>query len=189
MKTIKDFPSYSIDLTGTRIENNRPDARKLLVVIGDQIIDGKPTGYKYASLKNESGIWKRVGVHRLVAIAYVENPENLPEVNHKDLVKSNNNDWNLEWVTKSQNIQHSYDNGRIASNHRLGTKASDATRKIQSEQKLGKNHPKFKGFYIVHHKQYESSYQAGRETGENYRTIHRKCKSGKILSEYYFIPV
>lgn len=192
MENIKDYYGYFIDRTGTIIQNRNVRARKLLVVIGDHIIDGKPTGYKYASLCNYLGKWKRIAVHRLVALTYIENPDNLPEVNHKDLDKSNNNDWNLEWVTKSQNIQHAWDNNDIRkltlSYKRSGTKASDATRKIQSEQKLGKNHPKFKGFYMVHHKQYESANQAGKETKECIRTILRKCKSGKILSEYYFIP-
>jgi predicted XRE-type DNA-binding protein len=50
-------------------------------------------------------------VHRLVAIAFIPNPENLPEVNHKNGVKPNNFDYNLKWCTKSENQQHAYDNG------------------------------------------------------------------------------
>lgn len=50
-------------------------------------------------------------IHRLVATAFIENPEGLKEVNHIDEVKSNNYASNLEWLTSSQNKQHSLQNG------------------------------------------------------------------------------
>lgn len=65
-------------------------------------------GYSVKMLQNRgSKILKKV--HRLVAIHFIPNPENKPEVNHLDGNKLNNNDWNLAWATTSENVQHSYD--------------------------------------------------------------------------------
>lgn len=50
-------------------------------------------------------------LHRVIAMAFVSNPDNKPEVNHIDGDKSNNASSNLEWVTASENIIHARDNG------------------------------------------------------------------------------
>lgn len=54
---------------------------------------------------------KNVYVHRAVAEAFVPNPNNLPEVNHKDGDKNNNAADNLEWVSRRGNVLHQVNNG------------------------------------------------------------------------------
>lgn len=59
-------------------------------------------GYKYVILKG-----KYYTVHRLVALAFLDNPNNLPEVDHLDEIKDNNDVSNLRWASKSENVRHS----------------------------------------------------------------------------------
>lgn len=63
-------------------------------------------GYKKYSLQNNDG--KRLYLaHRLVAMAFIPNPDNLPVVNHKDEDRLNNHVSNLEWCTQKYNIEYS----------------------------------------------------------------------------------
>jgi hypothetical protein len=68
------------------------------------------TSYKRVGLSHK-GKKKLYPVHRLVATAFIPNPENKRTVNHKDGNKLNNTIDNLEWATDAENIQHAYDTG------------------------------------------------------------------------------
>lgn len=69
-------------------------------------------GYLKARTKHK-GKNVRCLVHRLVAMAYIPNPENKPQVNHKDSDRKNNHVDNLEWVTPEENSRHAQEKGRF----------------------------------------------------------------------------
>lgn len=61
-------------------------------------------GYKRIRLYTDSKHWKTFAVHRLVAMNFIPNPNNYPEINHKDENHSNNRVDNLEWCTRKYNV-------------------------------------------------------------------------------------
>lgn len=71
-----------------------------------------------------------LGIHRAVAMVFIPNPLNKETVNHKDGNKINNNVDNLEWATKSENAQHSWDNKLSHSGVNLKLTEEDARRII-----------------------------------------------------------
>lgn len=66
--------------------------------------------YHKVCLSKPNQIWQ-VSVHRLVALHFIENPENKPQVNHKNGIKTDNRVDNLEWCTTFENRQHAFDTG------------------------------------------------------------------------------
>lgn len=98
---------------------------------------GKPRIMKFALSPNNyivyslrpSGVYsdKQMNLHRLVAEAFIPNPDNKPQVNHRDGCKFNNNVNNLEWATPAENVQHAYNTGLMQSG------AKHCASKIRSE--------------------------------------------------------
>jgi len=68
--------------------------------------------YTYVSLCKE-GTRSNKLIHRLIAQAFIPNPENYPQINHKNGIKDDNRLENLEWVSQSMNMKHAFKTGLI----------------------------------------------------------------------------
>ena len=100
-KQIKSHPRYEINRSGI-IRNIKTKSIKAQYI--------SSTGYYMisTSYKNKSNPLR---VHRLIAETFINNPDNKPEVNHKDGNKTNNSIKNLEWVTHLENMNHAKETG------------------------------------------------------------------------------
>ena len=95
------------------------DDGNVLNIVTNRMLKGSISehGYRYYRL-SKNNIKRMFYAHRLVAEAFLINPDNLPVVNHKDGNKLNNNIDNLEWVGYSENIKHAYNNNLIKKNRK-----------------------------------------------------------------------
>lgn len=96
-KDIPGFPEYQISNLG------RVMSFKNQYGHGPRIIYGETTrsGYIQVSLNK-----KRYKIHRLVAMAFIPNPDGLPQINHKNEIKTDNRAENLEWCTGKYNVNY-----------------------------------------------------------------------------------
>lgn len=108
-------------------------------VYNKNMIQHKPhvhpvTGYSQQLLRKDGKQYMRY-THRLVAEAFLPNPENLPEVNHKDGNKLNNAVSNLEWTDRSRNMRHAYRTGlRTTTRIAAYSKAGEFVKEFDSER-------------------------------------------------------
>lgn len=103
-----------------------------------QIVQSKLWGAYLQVCLCVNGKRKYIHVHRLVALTFIPNPLNKPQINHKDGNKLNNCVSNLEWVTASENHKHLYTVlGRKGINHNRFGKLSHTNKEIHQFTKEG----------------------------------------------------
>lgn len=113
-KDIKGYEGlYKVSNLGRVKSLSRRD--RLNRVIQEKVLKpgSNKVGYLHVNLYKEGRV-KICKVHRLVAQAFIPNPEDKPEVNHKDEDKTNNKVENLEWMTCKENINYGIHNERSA---------------------------------------------------------------------------
>lgn len=129
-------------------------------------------------------------LHRMIAEAFIPNPDNLPCVHHKDHNKLNNSLDNLMWCTHQENMKLNYNNPNTKSG--WVTKEMMQTpewRKMLSDAvPKGKDHPKFEGYYLIGDRVFESSLAAEKALGIHHNIIQKRCKVTKPPG-FDFIPV
>ncbi|MBO5714322.1 MAG: HNH endonuclease [Clostridia bacterium] len=163
---IKDFPNYYITDTGdvystvcNPIYNPNGELQKL-----------KPSdchGYLGISFWIRGKSYRKL-VHRLVAEAFIPNPENKPEINHKNGIRNDNRVANLEWVTHSENMKHAY---KV-----LGRKISGS----YANHPFGKDNPLSKIVFQIQNGEIIATFygisEAERETGIQFKNISAVCR-------------
>ena len=127
-------------------------------------------GYKRIKINGKNKL-----IHRLVAEHFIPNPHNKPQVNHKDTNKKNNHDWNLEWVTNQENVQHAIKHlpkrkeqlksGMSKIGREYGVKNAMKTRKKVVQCDLEGNEIRV----------FDSARDASRELGISYKVISKCC--------------
>lgn len=122
------------------------------------------TGYLGAHIRRNNRP-KLVNIHRLVAQAFIPNPQNKPTVNHIDFDRKNNRVDNLEWCTHAENNSHSRNSGRPRKVPKVTTALYKPVLQLDLEGRVIKR--------------YASIKQADRETGIP-STIIVRCAKGKL---------
>lgn len=151
--------------------------------------DGKGN-YLFVGLHKDGKV-KHAYIHRLVAIVFVPNPHNLPQVNHKDECKTNNRADNLEWCTRSYNSRYGHGRERMIESRRMNNNMKELAEKAKATKILRGTHDAEKavlqfsmsGEFI---RMFRSATEVERELGFC-RSNVAKCCQGKYRQANGFI--
>ncbi len=176
-KPIKDFEDlYEVSNLGNvrakdRIVNTKTGPRhyKSRTLLPEITADGH-----YRVVLSNAGHTQRIFIHRLVALAFIPNPNDYPVINHLDGNPANNNVNNLEWTTVQENTLHAY---RLGLNNIEKTRQANSKKIAMYDAATGK---------II--KEFPSMIECERQTGYSKSTISYHCNNliiPKKLSVYF----
>lgn len=131
--------------------------------------------YKRVGL-NKDGKKKLFLVHRLVAEAFIPNPNNLPEINHIDENPSNNNVSNLEWCSRDYNLNYGTRGERISDKNKISLIGKNINNPSLSKAVLQFT---LDGEFVA---EYPSTREAERQTGIKNQSISLCCKGVRLKS-------
>lgn len=160
---LNGFEDYTIDTNGNIYSKRKKKYLKQTI-----------NKYGYCKVKLQKDNYSKIySVHRLVAEAFISNPENKSFVNHIDCNKQNNKVSNLEWVTAKENTQHAVKNGLFDNMAKINSekmKGSNGLVKYQGYKKANEVTRKKVAQYDKNNniiKVYKSLTEASKETGIN----------------------
>lgn len=116
---------------------------------------------------------KHMDIHRLIAQAFIPNPENKPEINHKDGNKENNSIQNLEWCTRKENMSHAKKMGlwKMTDNMKKGLDQSKRTYQYDRDYNFIQS--------------FESADEASRQLHINAGNLHSCCEGKRKTAGGY----
>ena len=155
IRIIENYPNYTISDRGEIVNTNTNKELKGYI---------RKDGYVIISL-SKGGKKYKCYLHRLVAETFIPNPDNLPQVNHKDEDKTNNCVSNLEWITPKDNCNYGTRNERQGLGHSKPIEQYD-----------------LEGNFI---KEWDSAAQVERDLGFNHQNIS-KCCLGQQKTAYNY---
>ena len=184
---IAGFENYSVDESGCVINNKT--GRELRQTVHTS----RGVSYKVVFLYNADGR-KAYFVHRLVALAFLPNPEQLPQVNHKDENSMNNHISNLEWCDGKYNMNYGTRIARQstrmkgAGNPFFGKKHSDVSRIKMSKAHIGKPSNQRKKVIVDGADVFDSLTECAAHLGisltQVFNIIHHKRKSEHTINYF-----
>ena len=185
-KPIRDYEGlYEVSNLGRikRLGNDKNRKEKILKPYKNKL------GYLRVTLSKDNKV-KYMFIHRLVAIAFIPNPENKPCIDHINAIPSDNRVENLRWATYKENMNNELTKEKLSgenSNNYGKPRSEEVKKKISESQKGGKN-PKARGVFCYElNKSWNTSAEASRELNIDSSNITKCCKGKcKSVKGYHF---